>query len=130
MRSEALRNAKTHVTIKVVLLGGSLVLVGVVISFVLVRFPTYLVVIWVILIIIYSNLVSRELRSYYQQTLTIRHPEAVPLSRIALPREEDLGRHLMLKDMGDTTGYLKALCLVFNHDQSAQTSISEAEVQR
>ena len=129
-RSEALQRAKTHVTMKVVLMGGAFLFVGGIASFLLLRFPTYLVVTWAILIIVCSNLVSRELRAYYQQKLAARK-ETVPPSAVAMSQDEDedMGRHPVLKDMSDTTGYLKALCLVFKNDAPAQSLLREKEYQ-
>lgn len=130
-KSEALRSAKTHVTMKVVLIGGAFLFVGGIASFLLLRFPTYLVVTWAILIIVCSNLVSRELRAYYQQKLAARK-EAVLPSAVAMSQdedEEDMGRHPVLKDMSDTTGYLKALCFVFKSDAPAQSLLREKEYQ-
>jgi hypothetical protein len=119
-RTEALRRTKTHVTMKVILMGGTALLVGGMASFLLLRSPTYLVVTWAILIIVFSNLASRELRSYYQRTPTTLGMEAGHPSTISTPHGEDMGRHPVLKDITDTTGYLKAL-LVCKNDQPAQT---------
>jgi hypothetical protein len=106
---------------KVILTGGTVLLVGGIASFLLLRSPTYLVVTWAILIIIFSNLVSRELRSYYQLTPTTLGMEAVHPSTISTPHGMDMGRHPMLKDITDTTGYLKALCHVFKNEHPVQT---------
>jgi hypothetical protein len=96
-------------------------------SFLLLRFPTYLVVTWAILIIVFSNLVSRELHSYYRLTPTTLRMEAVHPSTISTHHDMDMGRHPVLKDISDTTGYLKALCLVFKNDHPAQTFPLEKE---
>jgi hypothetical protein len=48
--------------------------------------------------------------------------EAVHSSTISPPQGEDMGRHPLLKDMSDTTGYLKALCLVFKNDHPERTA--------
>jgi hypothetical protein len=121
VRSEALRRIKTHVMMKVILIGGTGLLVGGIASLLLLSLPTYLVVTWAILIIVVSNLVSRELRSYYGLTPTTLSMEAVHPSTISTPQSEDTGRHPMLKDISGTTDYLKALCLIFNNDHPTQT---------
>lgn len=126
VRSEAPRKTKTHVTMKVILMGGTVLLMGGIASFLLLRFPTFLVVTWAILIIVLSNLVSREIRSYYQLTPTTLHMEAEQPSTISTTSDDvDMGRHPVLKDISDTTGYLKALCLVVKPDQPAQIFPSE-----
>jgi hypothetical protein len=106
---------------KVILMAGTVLLMGGIASFLLLRFPTYLVVTWAILLIVFSNLVSRELRSYYRLTPTTPGIEAIHPSTISPFHDEDMGLHPMLKDITDTTGYLKALCHVFKNDHSAQT---------
>jgi hypothetical protein len=125
--TEAQRRIKTPVTMKVILMGGTALLVGGIASFLLLRFPTYLVVTWAILIIVFSNLISRELRSYYRLTPTTLSMEAVHPSTISTPQGEDTGRHPMLKDIGGTTDYLKALCMAFKDDHSAQTFSPERD---
>lgn len=105
---------------KVILMAGTVLLVGGIASFLLLRFPTYLVVTWAILIIVFSNLVSRELRSYYKLTPTTLRMETVHSSVISTPHDVDTARHPMLKDITDTTGYLKALCFVFKNDHPVQ----------
>jgi hypothetical protein len=110
-----------------VLLGGTLLLVGGIASFLLLRFPTYLVVAWVILIIIFSNLVSQELRSYYRLKLTALRMATSRPSSTSTPRGVDIGRNPVLKDITGTTDYLKALCLVFANDHPAQTLSREQE---
>ncbi len=127
VRSEGLRRTKAHVTMKVILMGATVLLVGAIASFLLLRFPTYLVVAWAILIIVFSNLVSRELRSYYQLTPTPTQMEALHPSSIATPHSEDMGRHPVLKDISDTTGYLRALCIVFKKGHPTQTFLPEKE---
>lgn len=127
VRSEALHRIKIPVTIKVILMAGTALLLGGIASFLLLRFPTYLVVTWAILIIVFSNLVSRELRSYYKLTPTTLNMEAVHPSTVSTPQGEDTGRHPMLKDISGTTDYLKALCLVFKNDQPTQTYPPEKE---
>jgi hypothetical protein len=125
VRPKALHRTKVQVTIRLILMAGTVLLVGGIASFLLLHFPTYLVVTWAILIIVFSNLASRELRSYYQLTPTMRRTEAVYPSTISPPHGEDMERHPMLKDISDTTGYLKALSLVFKNGHPAQTSPSE-----
>lgn len=102
---------------KIILFGGTVLLVGGIASFLLLRFPTYLVVTWVVLIILFSNLVSRELHASYRLTLTTLRLAAVRPSS----HGSHLGRNPVLKDISDTTGYLKALCLVFKNDRPVQT---------
>lgn len=112
---------------KMILFGGTVLLVGGIASFLLLRSPTYLVVTWVILIIIFSNLAGRELLSYYRLTLTrlrmavVRPPSTPSLDGV------DMGRNPVLKDISDTTGYLKALCLTFKDDHLVQTTPPEKE---
>jgi len=101
---------------KMILFGGIVLFVGGIASFLLLCFPTYLVVTWVVLIIIFSNLVSQELRSYYRLMLTTLRLAAVRPSS----HGGHMGRNPLLKDISDTTGYLKALCLVFKHDRPVQ----------
>jgi len=117
-KSEALHRTKTHIAMKLILMAGTVLLVGGIASFLLLRSPTYLVVTWAILIIVFSNLVSRELRSYYRLTHTTPHMTEAHPSPISY--DGDMGLNPILKDMTDTTGYLKALCHVFKDDQSAQ----------
>lgn len=105
---------------KVILMGGTGLFVGGIASFWLLRFPTYLVVTWAILLIVLSNLVSRELRSYYQLKSTTQCMEAGHASTISTSHDVDTGRHPVLKDISDTTGYLKALCLVSKPGYPAQ----------
>lgn len=112
---------------KVILMGGTLLLVGGIASFLLLRFPTYLVVTWAILIIVFSNLVSRELRSYYQHTPATPRMEAEHASTTSTSHDIDMGRHPVLKDISDTTGYLKALCLVVKPGHPAQIFPQEKE---
>lgn len=112
---------------KVILMGGIVLLVGGIASFLLLRFPTYLVVTWAILIIVFSNLISRELRSYYQPTPTTLRMEAGDPSTTSPSHSVDMGRHPVLKDISDTTGYLKALSLVFKPGQPTQTFLPEKE---
>jgi hypothetical protein len=131
VRSEAPRKIKTQVMIKVIFMGGIGLLVGGIASVWLLRFPTYLVVAWAILIIILSNLVSRELRSYYLLKSTkpavpgmdAGHPSTTSTFHSA----DDMGRHPELKDISDTTGYLKALNLVFKPGHPAQNFFPEKE---
>jgi hypothetical protein len=127
MRLEALRRRKTYVMMKVILMAGTFFFVGGIASFILLHFLTYLVVTWAILIIVFSNLVSRELRSYYRQVPTTQRVEAPQTSTISPSQDEDMGRHPLLKDITGTTDYLKALCLVFKNDYSAQTFPLERE---
>lgn len=103
---------------KLILMGATILLVGGIASFFLLRSPTYLVVAWAILIIVFSNLVSRELRSYYRLTHTT--PPMAEAHPSPISYDGDMGLNPVLKDMTDTTGYLKALCHVFKDDQSAQ----------
>jgi hypothetical protein len=103
---------------KVILMGGTVLLVGGIASFLLLRFPTYLVVTWAILIIVFSNLVSRELRSYYRLTQTT--PLMAAAHPSSLSYDGDMGLNPVLRDITDTTGYLKALCRVFKDDHPAQ----------
>ena len=130
---QALHRAKIRVTIKVTLFGGTILLVGGVASFLLLHFPIYLVVSWVILIIVLSNFVSQELRSYYwlglKMTLTTQHLPAVKLSNHSKNQKVDMGRNSMLKDIHDTAAYLKALCLLSQNNRSARTISSEKDQQ-
>ncbi|GCE05851.1 hypothetical protein KDAU_31800 [Dictyobacter aurantiacus] len=107
---------------------GTGVLVGGLASFWLLRFPTYLVVTWAILIIVLSNLLSREVRDYYHQLKSKIQPlEAEHHSTAAPSHDEDTGGHPILKDISDTTGYLKALCFVFKPGSPAQSLPQEQE---
>lgn len=117
-QTEALHRTKTHIAMKLILMAGTVLLVGGIASFLLLRSPTYLMVTWAILIIVFSNLVSRELRSYYRLTHTTpRMTEAQPSP---ISYDGDMGLNPVLKDITGTTGYLKALCHVFEDDPSAQ----------
>lgn len=127
VRSEALLKTKTHVTMKVIIMLGAGLLVGGITSLWLLRLPTFLIVAWAILIIVLSNLISRELRSYYQLKSTTLRMEAEHSSAISTSHDVDMERDPMLKDISDTTGYLKALCFVFKPDQPAQNFPSEKE---
>jgi len=106
---------------------GTALLVGGIASFLLLRFPTYLVVTWAILIIVFSNLVTRELRSYYRLTPTTRNMEAAHPYTVSTPQGVDMEHYPALNDISDTTGYLKALCLAFEHDHPAQAFSPEKE---
>jgi hypothetical protein len=127
MKSEAPRKTKTHVTMRVILMGGTGLLLGGIGSFWLLRSPTYLVVTWAIIVIIVSNLVSRELRSYYLLKSTALRTEGAHPSTISISHSVDMGRHPVLKDISDTTGYLKALNLVFKSGHPAQNLFPEEE---
>ena len=97
---------------RIILFGGTMLLVGGIASFLLLHSPTYLVVTWVLLIIVLSNLVSQELRAYYRLTQMAQRLVTVRPSS----HGDHMGRNPLLKDVSDTTGYLKALCLVFKND--------------
>jgi hypothetical protein len=125
--SETRLKTKTQVTMRVIIMVGTGLLVGGIASFWLLRFPTFLIVAWAILIIVLSNLVSRELRSYYQLKSTMLRMETEHSSTISTSHDVDMERDPMLKDISDTTGYLKALCFVFKPDQPAQNFPPEKE---
>ncbi|GHO48842.1 hypothetical protein [Ktedonospora formicarum] len=114
------RTTKAYVMMKVILMGGAGLFVGGIASFWLLRSPTYLVVTWAILIIVFSNLVSRELRSYYRLKATTQGMGGGQASPLSPAHEVDTGRHPVLKDISDTTGYLKALSLVSKPGYPAQ----------
>jgi hypothetical protein len=116
VKPQSLHRTKTRITMKIILFGGAVLLAGGIASFLLLPFPTYLVVAWVVLLIIFSNLVSRELRSSYRLMLTTRRLAAVRASS----HDDHMGRNPLLKDISDTTAYLKALCLVFKNDHPVQ----------
>lgn len=126
--AEAPRKTKAHVMWKVILMVGTGALVGGIASFWLLRFPTYLVVTWAILIIVLSNLISREIRSYYLQAKRKpQHKEMEHPSTGSPEPNEDMERHPMLKDISDTTGYLKALCVAFKPGYPTQQIPQEQE---
>jgi hypothetical protein len=112
-QSKMLRRAKAKITIKLTILGSSGLLVGGIASFILLRSTTYLIVSWVILIMVFSNLIIQELRSYYwtglKMTLTTLRIPAIKIGPQTKGKGVDVGRNQMLKDIHDTTAYLKAL---------------------
>ena len=46
---------------------------------------------------------------------------AIRPSSVSKPHSVDKGRNPVLKDITDTTAYLKAFCLVFKNDSPTQT---------
>src|SRR5580765_7807944 len=121
-QSKMLHRAKARVTIKLTILGCIGLLVGGVASFVLLHFTTDLIVSWVILVIVFSNLISQELRSYYwtglKMTLTTLRMPAVKISNQTKSKGVDVGRNPMMKDIHDTTAYLKALRFLSQDNQT------------
>jgi hypothetical protein len=121
-QSSALYQMKMRVMMKLTIIGCGCLLVGGIVSFTLLHFITYLIVSWIVLIIIFSNVISQELRSYYwnglKMTLTTLRMPAIKLSRhpedkiSRHPKDKkvvDVGRNPVFKDIHDTTTYLKAL---------------------
>lgn len=127
VRPEAPRKTRAYVVIKVILTGGAGLLVGGIASYWLLHFPTYLVVTWAILILILSNLVGWELRSYYLFKTAALRVEAEHSSAASTSHSMDMECHSALKDISDTTGYLKALCLVVKPGHLAENFPAQKE---
>lgn len=100
---------------KLLIAVSSFLVVGVVVSFFLLPYPTYLVVSWVVLIIFFSNILNQELRSYYgigiEQVLTTLHLAAV---KVAQRKRPQITEHAPdLRSITDTTAYLNVLRQTF-----------------
>lgn len=100
---------------KLLIMGGSFLIVGSAVSFFLRSYPVYLVVSWIILIIFFSNILNQELRIYYRvgldQVLTTLHTAAVKVTHLKQPRVT--GHTPDLRAFTDTTAYLQALRRLF-----------------
>jgi hypothetical protein len=134
------QQAKSRTAFKLLIIGGSFLIVGGIVSFFLRSYPTYLIVSWVILIIFVSNILNQELRLYYriglEQALTNLQMKTVRMTRRSSPQfpggqmQGTWGRlqsgyqssHWRtrttaylpnLRALIDTTGYLQALRQVF-----------------
>ncbi len=106
---------------KLLIAVSSFLVVGVVVSFFLLPYPTYLVVSWVVLTIFFSNILNQELRSYYgigiEQVLTTLHLAAVKVAQRKGRRQADAPtttEHAPdLRTITDTTAYLNVLRQTF-----------------
>jgi hypothetical protein len=121
------QQAKSRTAFKLLIIGGSFLIVGGIVSFFLRSYPTYLVVSWVILIIFVSNILNQELRLYYriglEQALTNLQMKAVKIARHSSPlrslqlvsrrNPHNTEQVPDLRTFTDTTAYLQALRQAF-----------------
>jgi hypothetical protein len=109
------QRGKTRTIFKLLIVISSFLVVGSVASFFLLPYPIYLVVSWVVLIIICSNILNHELRSYYrigfEQVLTTLHFKTGKVSHLKQPLTTE--RKPDLRAITNTTAYLKELLLRF-----------------
>jgi len=109
------QRGKALMIFKLLIAVSSFLVVGVVVSFFLLPYPTYLVVSWVVLIIFFSNILNQELRSYYgigiEQVLTTLHLAAVKVSHRKRPQITEHAPDL--RSITDTTAYLNVLRQTF-----------------
>jgi hypothetical protein len=117
------RRGKTRTIFKLLIVVSCFLVVGSVASFFLLPYPIYLVVSWVVLIIICSNILNQELRSYYrtgfEQVLTTLH---LKTSKVAhLKQSLATERSPDLRAVTNTTAYLKELQQLFKPGRKKET---------
>jgi len=102
---------------------SSFLIVGSVASYFLLPYPIYLAVSWVVLIIICSNILNQELRSYYragfEQVLTTLHLKTGRVAHLKQPLTTE--RSPDLRSVTDTTAYLKELQQLFKPGRKKET---------
>lgn len=117
------RRGKTRTIFKLLIVVSSFLVVGSVASFFLLPYPIYLVVSWVILIIICSNILNHELRAYYrigfEQVLTTLHLTTAKVAHLKRPLTTE--RNSNLRAITNTTAYLKELQQRFKPGRKKET---------
>ncbi len=83
--------------------------------------PIWLVVGWIILIIVLSNLLSQHLslssQGYAEEAVPSTGMYTLPGGDTPVPKSIDMGRHPVLHALSDTTAYLRALRIVFEPEK-------------
>ncbi len=121
------RRGKTLTIFKLFITVGSFLLVGTVASFFLLSYPIYLVVTWVVLTILFSNILNQQLRAYYrigfEQVLTTLHSTRMKMAQLNLPLITQRTPHL--RSITDTTAYLNVLRQNFKLARKKETGRNE-----
>jgi len=121
--SRRARQGKTRTIFKLLIVGSSFLITGIIASFFLLPHPIYLVVSWVILIIICSNILNQELRSYYragfEQVLTTLHLKTSRMTHLRQPPATE--RSPDLRAITNTAAYLKELRQLFKQGRKKET---------
>ena len=109
--SQQAQQERERMIFKLLIIAGSFLIVGIIVSFFLRSYPTFLVVSWVILIIFCSNILNQELRVYYriglEQVLSTIQMATVKVTHRKRPHITEQTPDL--RSFVDTTAYLQAL---------------------
>ncbi len=108
-------------TLPLLLCAGGIVGVGGGIVALLLGAPIWLIVGWIILIIMLSNLLSQHLslssHMHVEGAETSTGMHVLSGGDIHIPKSIEMGRHPVLHALSDTTAYLRALRIVFEPEK-------------